>query len=139
MKCRLVTIVFLYFSLCALAQKPDWSRTTGWKIYNCFQFSTFHYPVDSLKNYKSLPLNDDTLRNMLKSAYTDETSNTSPLWMGLFTISYHLKGVERKVLVSVYGGFFWDATSNQYWQIRDDKRSEWSDYFAELNLSSFND
>ncbi len=134
-----VTILLMCFSLRVYAQKLDWSSTTDWRIYNCFQFSTFHYPVDSLKKYKHLQLNDDTVRNMLKGAYTDTVNNASPLWMGLFTVTYQLEGVERKILVSVYGDFFWDAISDKYYQIKADKRKEWLDYFTGLNLSSFNE
>ena len=69
---------------------------------------SFGYSVDTLKVFKYRKLNDDSMSVFLKSA-TPLKEGASPVWMGHYVATCTFQDKEeRKVILSVYGGFFYD-------------------------------
>ena len=107
------------------AQEIEWKSTTHWKLYNIFDDAAFRYPVDSLSFFKSIPLDDSTMKRFLKPASIWPKDKTS-LWMGLFTASFETADNKtRKLIISSYGGFFYDSAEKRYYELPMEIRKEW--------------
>jgi hypothetical protein len=114
----------------AFSQTVQWSDTKNWKIYNVDGNNVFTLTPDSLQQYKSLSLNNDSIQNFLKAAAPIPAGNV-PLWMGAYAISYIIQGDQTKIIiVSTYAGFFYDPLIKTYFQLPKDLRTNWLNYLA---------
>ena len=136
---KFIVISLLSFGcMTAHSQMINWQKTKGWKLFNYFRFEALHLPLDSLKQYQSVYLNDSQIRRMLKSADSMKGPTKNIQWMGLFTVTYQYQNTMRKMEISQYGGFFFDDTTKTYYELDGNDRYEWQNYFANLDLSPFN-
>ncbi len=120
-------------------QEIEWKNTKHWKLYNIFDNAAFRYPVDSLSFFKSLPLDDSTIKRFFSSA-TIWPKDKASLWMGLFTASFETGDSKtRKIIISTYGGFFYDSAEKRYYELPLELRKEWylfiNDQLDLMNLS----
>ncbi len=109
----------------------NWDSTRNWKIYKLNKFNqVFNIPVDSLQYLSSRRLNDDTMHLMLSGS--TNLGATSPLWMGCYMASCQTStGKIQKIVISVYGGFFFSPADHTYYQIGADIQKDWLEYLSQ--------
>jgi hypothetical protein len=131
MKMAIFTAIIVFMSMgTAFAQELDWQKANNWKIYSINQFAVFNYPPDTLKNFRSVDLNDDTIKSFLIKV-RKLSKEESPVWMGLYFLTCQiLNEPVRKVEVSVYGGFFYDEFTKTYYELPEEIRGSWLDYLS---------
>ncbi|MEO6547896.1 MAG: hypothetical protein ABIN94_07840 [Ferruginibacter sp.] len=106
-------------------QEIDWKTTSNWKLYNIHNKAGFKYPVDSLTFFKSVRLDDASMASFLVPSSIWPKEKTS-LWMGLFVASFETPGKEiRKIIISSYGGFFYDPAGKRYYELKEGDRNGW--------------
>ncbi len=123
---------FCYFSNHKLAANKNW------KLYNYFRFKALSLPLDSIKQYQLISLNDIQIRRMLLDAEIMNGPTKNIQWMGLHTVTHQYQNKERKMEVSYYGGFVYDDTTKSYYEVNENVRDEWQNYFTNFDVSSFN-
>ncbi len=115
----------LYLPIICCGQDIDWKTTSNWKLYNIHNKAGFRYPVDSLTFFKSVRLDDSAMNRFLITSTIWPKEKTS-LWMGLFVASFETSAKEiRKLIISSYGGFFYDPTSRRYYELPEADRISW--------------
>lgn len=130
LKSTIFVIVAFVFSTNCYPQDIDWSSTSHWKIYSIKSKASFGFPVDSLQFLKSDSLSDTVLLQFLSHARIWPTEKYS-LWMGSFLLSFvTAEHKTQKLIVSSYGGFFYDPSGKRYYELPDADRESW---FAYLN------
>jgi len=123
----LYILLFTFFILpiYCCGQEIDWKATSNWKLYSIRNKAGFRYPVDSLAFFKSIRLDDSTMKGFLMSSTIWPKEKTS-LWMGLFVVSFETPAKEiRKLVISSYGGFFYDPDSKRYYELPEIGRNAW--------------
>lgn len=109
-------------------QVIDWKATSNWKLYNIHNKAGFSYPVDSLTFFKNIKLDDAAMNRFLISSSIWPKEKTS-LWMGLFVASFETPAKEtRKLIISSYGGFFYDPASKRYYELPEPERTAWYEF-----------
>jgi hypothetical protein len=139
MKLRL-TGIFLIFVQIGFGQQLDWSSSKNWKVYDIHDGNAFSYSIDTLKHFKSFPLNDLTMSSFLKKS-TLWSKDSSSVWMGLYVTTCEMEnGSLRKVDISVFGGFFYDEYYKEYHSVAAEDTGVWQRYLLEcmIKLSADN-
>jgi hypothetical protein len=131
----LIVISFLLSTIVASCQL-HWEKATNWTLYRYQGHRLFKIPIDSLSNYDSSALNQDSMAVFLASARTLHPEGPVS-WMGGYISTCKLDGVVRKVELSNYGGFFYDEKTRVYYQIAAVKSADWLSYIQQnyLNLT----
>ena len=132
MKILITSVLFITAILLqarAIAQSPSWQHSTNWTLYNLGGTKFYHVKVDSLANYPSRNLNDDSMRLFLSGA-TDLASDKPPVWMGAYVVTCLIDGQKKKIDISTYGGFFFDERTNKYYTVPQQFQKIWLDYLA---------
>lgn len=130
MKYFFLLISFSFASKC-FSQNINWETAKDWRLYDIRNFSVFNYSLDTLRNFRSIPLDQDTMNIFLSDVAEWPKSETS-LWMGLYVATCELPEKEtRKIEISVYGGFFYDELTKTYYQLPLAVRNDWLDYISE--------
>ncbi|HMH34083.1 MAG TPA: hypothetical protein VK543_13690 [Puia sp.] len=124
-------IIFLFIlanSCTAFPQSIHWSKTSHWKLYDLKDQKGFSVSLDSLTHFKSIGLDDDSVRGFLEHATAWPKEKTA-VWMGYFTVTCENgAGIPKKIELSMYGGFFYDETAKQYYQLPEEIRQDWLDF-----------
>src|SRR4051794_14042592 len=111
------------------AQNIDWKSARNWRLYSIRESAAFDYTLDTLKHFKSIPLDLDTMVNFLSDVEQWPKEKYS-LWSGLYVATCELPNADvRKIEISVYGGFFFDDRSKTYYQLPRETRNAWLEYF----------
>ena len=127
----LFLFISIFFLTKCFSQNIDWKIAKNWKLYDIRNGSAFNYSIDTLKHFKSIHLDLDTMHIFL-SDVVEWPRNKSSLWMGLYVATCELPGKEvRKIEISVYGGFFYDDLTKTYYQLPLAVRNSWLDYFSD--------
>jgi len=122
--------LFMLSRCAASAQEIDWNKTTHWTLYDLKEKKPFGIPIDSLRQLAAMPLPDDTMHFFLQFA-TAWPKEKSSIWMGEFLASYNAKECTRKIIISTYGGFFYDERDKRYYQLSEPVRKKWMDWLDE--------
>ena len=121
-----------------LSQSVDWQKASHWKLYQMRGKNGLRYSVDTLSNFKYINLNEDTIHYLLKDVQLWPLQEYS-LWMGQFEVSCEDNtGITRKLEISKYGGFFFDDTSKRYYQVKEESRNNWNNYFQNQSAKFIN-
>ena len=121
-------ILTLLFSSVCYGQDINWIKTTHWKLYNIHDKAAFNYSVDTLQYFKNTPLDDSTMHHFLKPVSLWPVEKYS-LWMGLFVASFETEDKRlQKIIISFYGGFFYDPLTKRYYELPEDERKAWYQY-----------
>ncbi|HET6256656.1 MAG TPA: hypothetical protein VFE32_21455 [Puia sp.] len=128
-------LVFLLLcgTLNTLAQ-INWSKTSNWKIYKVPEPVIFKIPIDSLNQLYSRPLRQDSTMMYIGTS-TILPDSIKPVWMGGWVATYELSGQMHKIQISAYGAFFYDQSSDRFYQIPIALKDDWMTYINQL-LSS---
>ena len=112
----------------ALGQGPVWDSVIHWRIYEEVNFRrALNVSLDSLRFWKSEPLNDDSMHGFLKD--TKKIVGVNPLFQGCYLASCEdPKGNVLKILVSQNGDFFYSQGDKSYMEMNADVRSDWLSY-----------
>jgi hypothetical protein len=128
----LLAIGYLLLSPPAKAQNK-WLETKDWRVYKIRGHRIFAYSPDTLKNFKSYRLQEDSMKFFLKNVH--ELSTQSPIaWMGGYVVSYVVNNELRKAEVSAYGGFFYDDKTGKTFELPEDLRDDWLSFFRTTYL-----
>ena len=121
------TYLAILFPLLSNFQIVKWNDTKNWKIYNINDSNIFKYSVDTIQTFSFSKLNKDTINSYLKGAY-ELPINDPPIWMSAHIASYELNGKTHKIEISMYGGFFYDETTQTYFQLQKEKILNWTSF-----------
>jgi len=108
-------------------QSPiNWKQTSHWRLYkiNGVQFSI---SADSLSLFKNYQLQSDSIVTFLHGVEAIP-ADARPVWMGGFVATCLYDGKIRKILISSYGGFFYDQTSGTFFQLPAQMKDDWLQY-----------
>lgn len=106
----------------------NWADTKEWKIYYLESKDAFSYTLDTLKTFKSIDLNQDSMQIFLKHV-TEIPAERTPVWMGYYVTSCRLpNGTYLKVEISQYGRFFYEEKERRYYQLEDAMQDNWLSY-----------
>jgi hypothetical protein len=107
----------------------DWTKTSHWKLYSIPSKHAFGFSFDTLPNFKSRPLDQNSMQIFLGSV-TALAADRIPVWMGYYVTSCQLPdGRGIKVEISQYGGFFYDEKEHRYYEISLEVRKDWLAFF----------
>jgi len=109
------------------AQQKNWKEANNWKLYNIHTNKAFGYTPDTLSNFRSVSLGDSLVQGYLiySSAWPKEKDAS---WMGVFIASYEDSNKICKVDISVYGGFLFDESIKQYFELPLYMRNDWMEF-----------
>jgi len=145
----MLRITFLVITICLLKSSPktglvttpkkyfcSWDSTKNWKVYHLTNFRrVVNIVEDSLKYLESRSLDKDTLHELLCRAEKIVQGAQSIQWQGCYLASYEAEqGQIRKVLVSMYGGFFYLQRDASYFQLPPEARQEWLSFFSGIYM-----
>jgi hypothetical protein len=124
---KTLTLSFLLISTTVASCQMHWEKATNWTLYRYQGHRLFKIPLDSLKFYNSLPLNQDSIGIFVNSLGILHPE--APIeWMGGYIATCQINGALRKVELSNYGGFIFDEKSKTYYQLPPDKTERWISY-----------
>jgi hypothetical protein len=122
--------ILLAFSILAFThnQSPiNWQQTSHWRLYKIKDAIQFSISADSLNLFKNYQLWSDSMVNFLHGI-VPLPAEESPAWMGGAVATCLYGGKIRKILISSYGGFFYDQTSGIFFQLPGQMKDEWMEY-----------
>jgi hypothetical protein len=131
---KIVLITSLVLSATVASCQLQWGKATNWTLYRYQGHRLFKIPLDSLRQYDSLALNQDSMAVFLNSAQTLHPE-ASVAWMGGYIATCKLNGIDRKVELSNYGGFFYDEKTRTYYKITEGKSEDWLFYLQQCYLN----
>lgn len=106
----------------------NWAETKDWKIYYVQSKEAFSYPLDTLKTFKSIVLNQDSMQVFLKQV-SEIPAKRTPVWMGYYVSTCKLTdGSYLKVEISQYGRFFYEEKGKRYYQLDEGVQDNWLSY-----------
>jgi hypothetical protein len=114
----------------ASAQDVKWTKAENWRLYLIIDKKDYSTSVDSLGKFKSISLDQDTMRMYVTSAEEWPKEKYS-MWMGKYLSTCEIGGIMRKIDISMYGGFFYDENTKKYFQIPPALRGSWLNYLNE--------
>ena len=108
----------------------NWADTKEWRLYYIHSKRGFAFPMDTLKNFKSLSLNEDSMKTFLQTVTKIPVERT-PVWMGYYVSSCRLPdGTLIKIEISQYGRFFYEERGKIYYQLTDQMQGDWLSYLT---------
>lgn len=121
----ILPLAFLLPAGSSFGQDTLWKHTSHWKLYDIHNKKGFTYSVDTLQYFKNVELDDNLMHGFLGKTILWPPEKYS-MWMGLFIASYETKDKEmRKIVISSYGGFLYDALTKRYFEIPENDRAAW--------------
>ena len=125
--------LFLYFigsPFLMRAQDDSLRNSSSWKIYLATKAQK-QLGMDSLNNLPSGNLNMDSVKFFL-STTTKLPRDQWSVWMGEYICTARLQDdTPRKLIVSVFGGFFLDPKTMTYYTVSDNVKQRWTAFFHE--------
>ena len=122
-------MILLALLLPAAGRAQEVLRGTDWRIYNLQGNALFTKPVDSLAGLSSYSPDKDSLMLFMAQA-KKITVNGNPAWMGGYLASCRVEGKLRKVLISFYGGFFYDPEAGKYYELPEGMVRDWNGFLT---------
>lgn len=124
----LILLTLLCTLQIAMAQDINWKNTRNWKLYDIHSQAGARYSLDTLQHFRSIGLNSDTLQTFL-SGVTAWPADKYSMWMGLYIATCETEDKKlRKIIISTYGGFFYDQATRRYYQVEPELTSEWLEF-----------
>lgn len=127
----LATATVLTLTSCG-QMKIDWTELTSFLIYDTL-------PQD--KDIISISDNDIQGMNFIETdlveakrilVKAESIGNKFYLWKGHnFAMATFTNGQKRRIKISVYGGFFMDLTTNEYYKFKYQARKDWDKFYWE--------
>lgn len=120
-----------------LGTQIDWQKMSDWKLYQENKFTeVFRIPADSLRYMSSGPLSSDSMKRFLTGV--EKIDGVNPQWMGCYLASCKdSQGHIYKVVVSHYGGFFYNPLNSGYYQVPSVESRNWLIFFSDAYMHLF--
>jgi hypothetical protein len=123
-KMKILLISSLLISVLTSSCQVHWDNTTDWKLYRYQGNELFSISLDSLHSFQNITLAKDSMNNYL-SGVTIKHPKAATRWMGGYIATCQSGGASRKVVISNYGGFFYDQKAGAYYQLPTEKIDDW--------------
>src|SRR5580698_3904672 len=91
---KILIVTSLLLSAAAASCQPNWKNATGWTLYHYQGHRLFKIPLDSLDQYQTYPLNQDSMAVLLDSVKTLHPEGPVA-WMGGYIATCKLDGSIR--------------------------------------------
>ena len=127
----LIMLMLTFCSQNVHAQQITWRNTKEWKIYKLRGHSLFSYSLDTLRNFKSYLLDQDSMIQFVTDARVIPKDST-PVWMGEYVATCIFKDKEVKLEFSTYGGFFYCEADRHVYQIPTELKRAWQEYIVAI-------
>jgi hypothetical protein len=124
---KIVLLAFTVLSFTHSQSPINWQQTSHWRLYNIKDAVQFSISADSLSFFKNYQLQSDSMANFLHGIEPLHIEE-SPVWMGGVVATCLYDGKIRKILISSYGGFFYDQVSGTFFQLPLQKKEDWLNY-----------
>jgi len=118
---------FAIFAFYHVKSQVNWQQSTQWRLYKIQESVQFSISADSLSLFKNYQMRSDSMLYFLRSV-DPMPADARPVWMGGFAATCLYEGKIRKILISAYGGFFYDQASNKFFQLPGQEKDEWMQY-----------
>lgn len=103
----------------------DWTKTKDWRLYYIRSKKGFSYSADTLRNFKSVTMDGDSMMTFLKTA-SEIPPEKTPVWMGYYIASCRLSNDSLlKLEISQYGRFFYYEGERRYFQLAQERQDNW--------------
>jgi hypothetical protein len=110
------------------SQSPiNWQQTSHWRLYKIKDSVQFSISADNLSLFKNYQLRSDSMVHFLHGI-EPLPAEGSPVWMGGAVATCLYDGKIRKILISSYGGFFYDQSSDTFFQLPAQMKDNWLEY-----------
>jgi hypothetical protein len=121
----------------SVAMQPDWKGMSDWKLYQENKFNVvFRIPADSLGSLTSGRLSSDSMKIFLTGA--EKIEGVNPQWMGCYLATCKdSQGHIYKVVISHYGGFFYEPSQKMYYQVPAAVSRDWLTFFSNSYIRLF--
>ncbi len=120
-------VLLIVFGAFNTEAQIDWGKSSHWKIYKVPEPIMFKIPIDSLPQTNSQTLRKDSILIYIGSS-TILPDSIKPVWMGGWLATYEFSGQEHKIEISSYGAFFYDQSTNRFYQIPMELKEDWMTY-----------
>jgi hypothetical protein len=114
----------LLLSVLASSCQIQWDKTSTWRLYRYQGNELSNLSLDSLHSLQYIPLAQDSVNYYLSQAQIKH-AKPGTRWMGGYIATCASEGTLRKVVLSNYGGFFYDQQANAYYQLPSEKIDDW--------------
>jgi hypothetical protein len=131
---KILLISSLLISVLTSSCQVHWEKTTNWKLYRYQGNELFSISLDSLYSFQYIPLAQDTMDNYM-SQVKIKYPKAATRWMGGYVATCQSDGGLRKVVLSNYGGFFYDQKANAYYQLPSEKIDDWLSFLQTSYLT----
>jgi len=133
-KMKIILISGLLMSVLTTSCQVNWNKTSNWTLYRYQGHGLFSISIDSLHSFQNIPLSQDSIQFFLSQvAIKHPRANTQ--WMGGYIVTCQIEGSLRKVVISNYGGFFYDQLTKSYYQIPTEKIDDWLSFIQNAYLN----
>jgi hypothetical protein len=134
---KIIFISGLLISVFTSSCQIHWDTTSNWRLYRYQGNKLFNISLDSLESFQSIPLPQDSM-NYYLSQVTIKHPKADIHWMGGYIATCQLQGSLRKVVISNYGGFFFDQEAHSYYQLSTEKIDAWLSFLLNSYLKMIN-
>lgn len=131
---KILFISSLLISVLTSSCQVHWNKTTDWKLYRYQGNELFSISLDSLNSLQNIPLAQNSMAIYL-SQITIKHPKAATHWMGGYIATCQADGSLRKVVLSNYGGFFYDQSANTYYQLLSEKIDDWLSFLQSSYLT----
>ena len=135
---RLLLLLILIGVRTGFGQVLKPSEAKHWRMYD-EPPRTNQFSLDSVVRYRSIPLSDVTVSNFLSNVDVWPKDKWST-WQGYYLCTAEFPDSGKVVLlVSRYGGFFYDIKHKQYYSVSEGVQADWLEYFNEQQAELYKD
>jgi len=124
---KIIMVVLMLLNLFPSQEPINWQKTSHWQLYKINDRVMFSISTDSLKLFKNYQLQPDSIMNFL-NGIIQLPKIQGVAWMGGVLASCVYDGKVRKILISDYGGFFYDQASGNCFQLPTQVKDDWMVY-----------
>ena len=122
-----ILLAFAFLAFTRSRSSINWQQTSHWRLYNIKEAVQFSISADSLSGLKNYQLQSDSVMNFLHGIESLPVEE-NPVWMGGAVATCLYDGKIRKILISSYGGFFYDQASGTFFQLPTQMKDAWLQY-----------
>lgn len=123
----LILLILVGIEVC-YGQEENWKNSKNWKLYNIINKAGFTYTLDTLVSFQSTDLSNQTMHTFMNDI-SEWPKEKYSLWMGLYIATCELEdGKPRKIIISNYGGFFYDQLTKRYYELPTELKDQWLEF-----------
>lgn len=120
---KYIVLILIVGTFLSCSNKVDFTKIESFEVYK----EKGILPKDITKNVSTLKIKQDEVIPILKSAKKNEGIH---LWKGhLLGRVIFEDGTTHYLKISNYGGFFYDITNDNLYQIEEELNQKWYDLF----------